>query len=195
MYAMQYEITLPADYDMKIIRHRVETKGHLLDTFLGLGIKAYLVRERGINGSPVNAYAPFYLWHDTAGMNQFLWGGAGFQGIIADFGRPTVRHWTGAAFQPGPARTDTPTAATRDIRSIPRRSDLIGAVDGAIAEAIERADRPAVHSSAVAIDPHHWELVHLTLWTQDPADVPGDRFEVLHLSAPHIDAIQPGRQW
>ena len=30
MYAMQYEITLPADYDMGIIRHRVATKGDLL---------------------------------------------------------------------------------------------------------------------------------------------------------------------
>ncbi|MCW2914583.1 MAG: hypothetical protein JWN52_2651 [Actinomycetia bacterium] len=37
MHAMQYEITLPADYDMKIIRHRVATKGHLLDAFPGLG--------------------------------------------------------------------------------------------------------------------------------------------------------------
>ena len=27
MQAMQYEITLPADYDMAIIRHRVATKG------------------------------------------------------------------------------------------------------------------------------------------------------------------------
>lgn len=47
MHAMQYEITLPADYDMDVIRHRVATRGHLLDDFPGLGIKAYLMRERG----------------------------------------------------------------------------------------------------------------------------------------------------
>ena len=35
MHAMQYEITLPADYDMEIIRKRVATKGHLLDDFPG----------------------------------------------------------------------------------------------------------------------------------------------------------------
>lgn len=28
---MNYRITLPADYDMQIIRDRVATRGHLLD--------------------------------------------------------------------------------------------------------------------------------------------------------------------
>ena len=36
MFAMQYSITLPADYDMAIIRHRVAAKGHLLDDFPSL---------------------------------------------------------------------------------------------------------------------------------------------------------------
>ena len=61
MHAMQYRLTLPADYDMEIIRRRVARKGHLLDDWEGLGLKAYLVRERGVHGSPVNQYAPFYL--------------------------------------------------------------------------------------------------------------------------------------
>ncbi len=39
MHAKQYEITLPADYDMGVIRERVATKGHLLDAFPGLGFK------------------------------------------------------------------------------------------------------------------------------------------------------------
>lgn len=60
MLAMRYAITLPADYDMGIIHDRVATKGPLLDDFPGLGVKAYLVRERGEHGSPVNQYAPFY---------------------------------------------------------------------------------------------------------------------------------------
>jgi len=90
MYAMQYRITLPADYEMDIIRRRVATRGSALDAFDGLGLKAYLVRDRA-NGSPINQYAPFYLWADAAGMRRFLWGGAGFGGIVADFGRPAVR--------------------------------------------------------------------------------------------------------
>lgn len=79
MQAMQYEITLPADYDMGIIHRRVAEKGRLTDEFPGLAMKAYLVRERGVAGSPVNQYAPFYLWNTATGMNAFLWG-PGFRG-------------------------------------------------------------------------------------------------------------------
>lgn len=71
MHAMQYEITLPADYDMGIVHERVAARGRLLDAFPGLGLKAYLVRERGAD-SPVNQYAPFYLWVTPEGMNSFL---------------------------------------------------------------------------------------------------------------------------
>lgn len=100
VHAMQYEIGLPADYDMGVIRRRVADRGHLLDQWEGLGVKAYLMRERGVRGSPVNQYAPFYLWNTVAGMNSFLWGG-GFQGICDDFGRPSARQWTGVAFEEG----------------------------------------------------------------------------------------------
>ncbi len=75
MHALQYELTLPADYDMRIVRDRVARRGPLLDAWPGLGVKAYLVRERGVHGSPVNQYAPFYLWNTVEGMNAFLWGG------------------------------------------------------------------------------------------------------------------------
>ena len=74
MHAMQYEITLPADYDMTVVRDRVARVGHLLDAWDGLGFKAYLMRERGVDGSPVNQYAPFYLWNTTEGMNLAVFG-------------------------------------------------------------------------------------------------------------------------
>ncbi|MEU6409281.1 DUF4865 family protein [Microbispora sp. NPDC046933] len=73
---MQYEITLPADYDMAITRERVATCGHALDDRAGLGLKAYLIGERGAAGSPVNQYAPFYLWQDAGRMGEFLVGGS-----------------------------------------------------------------------------------------------------------------------
>src|SRR5256885_15292006 len=63
----------PRDYDMEIIRERVRTRGHLLDSFPGLGLKAYLART----GGPGHAYAPFYLWHDPTAMAEFLWGEIG----------------------------------------------------------------------------------------------------------------------
>jgi hypothetical protein len=92
MYAMQYEVTLPSDYDMDIIRTRVATRGHVFDTRAGLGLKAFVIRTRGVEGSQVNQYAPFYLWDDIGAMANFLVGGGGFEKIIADFGRPTVHH-------------------------------------------------------------------------------------------------------
>ncbi|MET7900783.1 DUF4865 family protein [Streptomyces sp. NPDC005355] len=195
MHAMQYRITLPADYDMKIIRHRVETKGPLLDDFPGLGLKAYGIRERGVDGSPVNSYAPFYLWTAPEAMNRFLWG-AGFQGIVRDFGRPAVEHWQGLAFARGPAATAVPRAATRRTVAVPDSDDPATAVDGALAQLRERAGAEGVYATALAIDPRGWELVHFTLWEDvAPTAEPGDRYQVLHLSAPGLATLPEGRQW
>ncbi len=191
MYAMQYEITLPADYDMKIIRTRVETRGRALDDFAGLGLKAYLMRERGVGGSPVNQYAPFYLWNSVGGMNRFLWGGGGFGGIVADFGRPAVRHWTGVAFERGPAYGAVPVALTR--RTLPVPADPSEAVEAALDGFTGRT--AGAHSTALAVDPRSWELIHVTLWDHPAPDSDGDRYEILHLSAPELDSLPTGRHW
>jgi len=188
MHAMQYEITLPADYDMKIIHHRVATKGPLLDDFAGLGLKAYLIRERGVDASPVNQYAPFYLWNSIAGMNRFLWG-PGFRGLCTDFGRPRVWQWTGLAFRHGPAYAATPRAATRRTTVLSPDDDAATVVQEAIGELESWATTPGVHSTAVVVATSRWELVRFTLWEQaaDPAD--GIRYQVLHLSRPGLDAL------
>ncbi|MEO6278310.1 DUF4865 family protein [Roseateles sp.] len=91
MLAMQYVITLPDDYDMDTIRGRIHDKGHLLDGFGGLLFKSFLYACRGADG-PLNLYAPFYVWRDTAGMDRFL-RGPGFAALSADFGRPAVTLW------------------------------------------------------------------------------------------------------
>lgn len=195
MHAKQYELRLPANYDMDIIRHRVATRGHLTDAYDGLGLKAYLIRERGRDGSPVNEYAPFYLWAATSGMNRFLWGAGGFRGIIDDFGRPAVRNWIGAAFEHGPARRGTPRAATRHTEAIPAGVDPTGAVERALDDLKQRAGTPGVHSTALAVDPHHWELVQFTLWEHTAAETAGTRYQVLHLSTPHLTDLKVGRHW
>ena len=182
MYAMQYELTLPADYDMEIIRKRVRDRGSRTDGFPGLGVKAYLIRERGVADSPVNQYAPFYVWREISGMNAFLWGGKGFSGIVDDFGRPPVRHWTGVDFQPGPANVGMPVAATRHVEPIAAGVDPIEPVRVAQQELRERAALPGVHSTALAVDPQRWELVHFTLWTETAPAATGTRYEVLHTS-------------
>ncbi|MEU6882534.1 DUF4865 family protein [Streptomyces sp. NPDC046712] len=184
MHAMQYEIILPADYDMGIIRERVATKGHLLDDFPGLGLKAYLIRERE-DGSPVNQYAPFYLWTTPEGMNSFLWG-PGFQGIVNDFGRPVVQHWTGLGYEEGPAAASAPRTATRRRQPLPMDIAPAEAVTRARARLARQAREDGVVASALAIDPRHWELLQVTLWGENAevsADA-GERFQVLHLSAP-----------
>lgn len=45
MYAMQYEVKLPSDYDMEIIKKRVRENGFKTDGFEDLIIKAYLISD------------------------------------------------------------------------------------------------------------------------------------------------------
>ncbi|TJZ44079.1 DUF4865 family protein [Streptomyces piniterrae] len=195
MQAMQYAITLPADYDMEIIRNRVKSKGHLLDDFEGLGLKAYGIRERGVDGSPVNQYAPFYLWADPEAMNRFL-NGDGFRGVIRDFGRPVVQHWQGLLHLPGPASGALPRTFSRRTETLPESTDPATAIARALAAHEELATTDGVHSTALALDPRHWELVHFTLWSDAvPHASAGDRYQVLHLSAPGVGRLGAGRQW
>ncbi|MFB6674874.1 DUF4865 family protein [Streptomyces sp. NPDC056390] len=194
MHAMQYEITLPADYDMGIIRKRVETRGHLLDAFPGLGLKAYLMRERGVAGSPVNQYAPCYLWNTPQGMNSFLWG-PGFQGIVDDFGRPEVQHWAGLAYEEGPASQATPRSAVRRRTPLTGRAPLAELTDAAVRDTAHIAGQDGAVCAAVAVDPRHWELLTFSLWDHASPDTPGDLYEVLHLNAPERDRLPRGRQW
>ncbi|MFF3067650.1 DUF4865 family protein [Kitasatospora sp. NPDC057936] len=199
MHAMQYEITLPAEYDMGIIRKRVAERGHLLDAHPGLGLKAYLVRERGRDGSPVNQYASFYLWRTAEGMNGFLWG-PGFRGLSADFGRPAVRHWLGAGLARGPVTAgpavpgaDGPATATRRTVRLSETADPAEAVEQALADL---PDHPALHTAAVAVDPSRWELLQIALWRGEvPDGAPGTRYRVLHLSRPELDRLPAGRHW
>ncbi|MEY9877421.1 hypothetical protein ABH931_006945 [Streptacidiphilus sp. MAP12-33] len=193
MYAMQYPIALPADYDMEIIRKRVAAASPMLDDRAGLGFKAYLIRERGVAGSPVNEYAPFYLWRDPAAAADFLLRGGGFQNIVRSFGRVPVRQWLGAAAVAGPARDERVGVATRRFALLPPETDQDGLgltqlMEREISALRESAARADVHTAVLAVDPHTWESVRLTLWRAgaDPVGE-GDRYEVLHVSAPELD--------
>ncbi|MFG2352505.1 DUF4865 family protein [Streptomyces sp. NPDC048521] len=192
MHAMQYELTLPADYDTDIVRARVARIGHRLDDWDGLGLKAYLVRERGWHGSPVNQYAPFYLWNTVEGMNRFLWGGA-FQGVVDDFGRPAVRQWTGLACSEG-AGSRAAFAVRRRV-PVPEGAELSVLMEDVAGETERLAGEDGAVLAAAAVDPHRWELVHFSLWEHDTSKAVGDVFEVLHLSAPGRDRLRRGRQW
>ncbi|MEV2278409.1 DUF4865 family protein [Nocardiopsis sp. NPDC049922] len=160
------------------------------------------IRERGVHGSPVNQYAPFYLWNDVGAMAEFVVGGGGFQNIVRDFGRPAVQHWTGVARESGPARSSAPRSATRRLTDV-----LLGSgTDGlGTAEAVRReidalrelARHDGVHTAALGLDPERWRLVRFVLWRDAPGepDDAAERYEVLHLSAPHLDDLPDGRAW
>ncbi|MGW3663113.1 DUF4865 family protein [Streptomyces sp. NPDC005141] len=194
MHAMQYELTLPADYDMTVIRDRVSRIGHLLDAWDGLGFKAYLIRERGVDGSPVDQYAPFYLWNTTEGMNSFLWGGA-FQGLVNDFGRPVVQHWTGLAYEEGAAAGSPAKVAVRRRQPVDEGVELSEAMEEAVREAGRLAAMDGAVGAAAAVDPRHWEVVLFSLWDHDSPKACGEIFQVLHLSQPERERLPRGRQW
>lgn len=178
---------------MDIIRARATRKGPLLDDFPGLGLKAYLMRERGVDGSPVNQYAPFYLWSTPAGMNAFLWG-PGFQGLADDFGRPQVRHWTALAYEEGCAAGATARVAVRRRQGIPEGVRL-SEVAGEAVRAARLAALDGAVCAATVVDPHHWELVHFSLWDHDTPKADGDVFQVLYMNTPEHDRLPRGRQW
>ena len=194
MHAMQYELTLPADYDTNVIRDRVARVGHLLDDWEGLGFKTYLLRERGVNGSPVNQYAPFYLWNTMQGMNTFLWGGA-FQGLSNDFGRPSVRQWTGLAYEEGGVPGSSARFAVRRRQPVPEGVVLADVMADAAQETARLAGEDGAVLAAAAVDSSRWELVHFSLWEHDTPKADGDVFEVLHMSAPGRGELPCGQQW
>jgi hypothetical protein len=165
MHVMQYEIEIPAGYD---IRNRVQTRGAATDDFAGLGLKAYCITA--------THYAPFYFWRDPAGMNRFLFGNGGFQHIVNDFGRPPVRNWLGVAFRRG--RADTARTATRRTFPFPPHSEIP-----------DLTERPGLYASATGIDPDGWRLVQFSLWEDEAPDEAGQKYEVLHLSVPELDKL------
>lgn len=85
MIGMQYKIMLPNDYNMGIIKKRVQDNGIKTDGFPGLKFKAYLITEKEKNGNLYNSYAPLYVWNDSEGMNQFIFKGF-FDNILESFG-------------------------------------------------------------------------------------------------------------
>ncbi|MFG2556482.1 DUF4865 family protein [Streptomyces sp. NPDC048581] len=194
MHAMQYEFTLPAAYDTDVIRSRVARVGHLLDDWDGLGVKAYLLRERGVHGSPVNQYGPFYLWNTVKGMNAFLWGGA-FQGPVNDFGRPRVCQWTGVAYEEGGAADSPAEVAVRRYQPVPEGVELAAFMADSADETERLAAQDGALLAAAVVDTRAWELVYFSLWAHDTPKAEGDVYRVLHLSAPGRGALPRGRQW
>jgi hypothetical protein len=177
MYATYYDRTFPVDHDMDLVRERVVEVGPSMDEHHGLGFKAYLIRD--------NQVSSFYLWHDPVAMAAFFFGESGFADLVRNSGRPTVEHWLGVAVAPGGAPDDQPRAASRRITALPH--DL----EPELTALTELGTRPDVHTAALVADPKNWRLLRFVLWANEvPADEQGERFEVMHLSAPGITELR-----
>jgi Domain of unknown function (DUF4865) len=189
MLAKQYIIKLPADYDMEIIRRRVRDRGSAFDAFGGLLFKAFLITDRA-RGATANRYAPFYLWHDTTGTNEFLFGD-GFAALQQSFGRPLIEHWTPLEVRMADAGTDLqPRSATREDISI-HDDDALPAVRDRERDWLERcaSDTSRLYAATVALDPYRWQTVRFALWHAPLGELQphahATSYEALHVSHPH----------
>lgn len=192
MIIKQYSIGLPADYDMGIIRRRVSEKGPAFDSFPGLGLKAFMICEKGRCGAPCNQYAPVYLWPDVEPLWHFI-AGDGFRGIIDSFGRPSIQYWLGLAY----ARR--PEIDLKTLRSVSCEEEHIapGTDLKALRQHENRQAREIVGSisdlavRAVGVDIDRWSLVRFNYWAREQSTLPesATSYEVLHVSAPRADAL------
>lgn len=172
MLAMQYSFTLPADYDMDIIRRRIADKGPVLDHYDGLHFKAYLYAD----SSPENLYAPFYLWPDADQMQRFL-DGPVFPGVAKAFGWPSIKIW--------PVWSAYLTAEARHARFATFEAAPI-APFSALTE-IKAAGNEAIQGALAgvsAFDPTGWTSVRFRLWRDRPDLPAGQLYSVGHVSQP-----------
>jgi hypothetical protein len=185
MIAMQYSFPLPADYDMAIIRRRIAEKGPMTDRFPNLLFKAYLVADKGTSRTAENLYAPFYVWQDSTGLNDFVCGD-GFAGVSQAFGWPSVKMWS--VWQAEVARGVAQAKfATRETVAIPAHAALAELRRRESEAAVADVARDGALASVVGFEPTTWTHVRFRLW-REPREVDaGDgvvAYEVGHMSLP-----------
>ena len=162
MISMQYNISLPSDYDMEIIKDRVKENGKKTDGFPDLNMKAYLIAEKGKFNNYENQYAPFYLWEKEDGMNQFLLGGP-FNNIINSFGRPKVNNWV--VLDEYINKSDEPQFAVVQIIPISVTSDLITMCSDEKENFLKVIGDAATKAYITAYNPLTWEICRFYMST------------------------------
>jgi hypothetical protein len=189
MIAMQYSFSLPADYDMSVIDRRIAEKGHLLDNFPNLKLKAYLTARRDDETrSQENLYAPFYLWNHEEGLNDFLCG-EGFVGLTRSFGWPQVKTWFVWQAHMSPAIREA-TFATREILVTPGHVSLAELRKRESEEAFHDVEKGGALAAISAFEPTNWTRIRIQLWGEPQYIVPQDgiqAYKIGHLSLPKSD--------
>jgi len=162
MIAMQYNIILPNDYDMSIIRKRVSDSGSKTDGFPDLKMKAYLIAEKTKYNNYENQYAPFYLWEKVDGMNQFLLGGP-FNNILNSFGWQQVNNWMVLHAQI--KKTSEQQFALIQTMDIPINTDFAAMCDNEKEKYTNMITDSTTKAYITAYNPLTWELCHFYMTT------------------------------
>jgi hypothetical protein len=179
MLAMQYSFTLPADYDMDVIRHRIAANGSKMDGFDGLVFKAFLYACRSVHG-PENLYAPFYLWAGSEPMNRFLCSD-GFVALARAFGWPAIRTWS-VVDAPRTADLRGATQATRETVQLAPHARLADTL-AREGEAARAAVRDGARAAVAGFEPTGWTAVRTRLWSTEPAVAAGaQRYAIGHVA-------------
>jgi hypothetical protein len=167
MLAMHYQFTLPADYDMRIIRGRIAARGQAFDAMPGLVYKQFLMADITA-GAMENLYAPVYVWTSTEAAHSFLQGPL-FSALSVALGRPPV---TIGLIHSLPGRREVEDA--RALTRVTEHPDFTAAQTLASQTPSAMADRLGWD------EPHAWRRTMMLL---DPAASPaGKRFEVAYLA-------------
>lgn len=179
MFAMQYTIQLPADYDESLVSQRVEKRSAQFDKLPGLYHKSFLYDPED------KLYAPFYLWENDAAGRTFLLNDL-FRGVIDTFSRPRVRTWSVLATAYGNPEL-TATHAVREADLIPSEQDLQAMLKREKDHIAHLKQNPNLYFIAVALDADRWELIRYYLWKDQvsQACIGADctqSYDVLHVS-------------
>jgi hypothetical protein len=189
MIAMQYSFSLPADYDMAIIDRRIAEKGPLLDNLPNLKFKAYLTaRKDDETSSRENLYAPFYLWNQEDGLNDFLCG-EGFAGLTRSFGWPMIKTWIVWQAHLSGAVPEA-RFATREMRVMAAHSSLSELRKRESEEAFNEVEKGGALASISAFEPTSWTRIRFRLWGEPrrlTPDADVQAFRIGHLSLPEAN--------
>jgi hypothetical protein len=183
MIALQYSFVLPANYDMEIIHKRVAENGHRFDNLPGLRFKTFLAASKGGHNKE-NLYAPFYVWNDNEGMNDFICGDK-FVGLVESFGWPPISTWSVFDCYASPSIRSA-KYAVREVSQILPFASLADVQRGEKSQ-VAAAAREGSVASVSAFEPRTWTLVRFSLWEKEPTISPAENtqvYRVLRVCAP-----------
>ncbi|MGX7150118.1 DUF4865 family protein [Enterococcus ureasiticus] len=177
MHAMQYKIILPDNYDMSLVRKRVEENGAKTDNFQGLLFKAYLISEK-VQGAISNSYSPLYIWENSEGMNQFIFAGF-YDNIIHDFGWQTIQIGIPLTINLADCFSDATYLLEHTI-TIPEQQSL-SVVPNKLLNIQETLPENSI-GKFIVYNPDKWQAVVFGLYAEKPDQNKASLYEILHIS-------------